>query len=168
MNKLLLITAGIVLLAQKFQNRLRVFNPIRGKDVHGSGHFGASRGNRPHLGIDIITQDGAGIYAPFEMYVDRKSNPYFDDTHLTGIKFTTALDNITYDGRMWYFSPDSNIVGRFVDKGEFIGIAQDLVKKYDGITNHIHFQLRTRDSVPQEIEQIDYNGWTYINPSYYV
>lgn len=145
-----------------------MFNPLRGADAWGNGYFGASRGNRPHLGADYVIEEGETVFAPFEMFIDRVSRPYIDDKNLTGIKFTSTINDITYDGRMWYFVPNTSNIGVFVSKGQALGIGQNLKDRYDSITNHVHLQLRTREDVPSSIEQIKYNGWTYVNPEYFV
>ena len=142
-----------------------MFNPIRGTDAWGSGHFGASRGSRPHLGIDIITVPNEPIYAPVDMYIERVSYPYIDSTSLKGIAFNTQVNGVNYDGRLWYFVPDASLIGRDVNKGQFIGYAQGLQERYSAITDHVHLQLRTKSSVDNSMDSIEYNGWTYINPS---
>lgn len=134
---------------------------LRQNDDFGSGGFGASRGGRPHLGADYIVSEGETIYAPFDMEVKRVSYPYEGDLSLKGIALYTKVDGVHYDGRIFYFTPDANIIGRTITKGTRIGVAQTLQKKYPGITDHIHVQLRTTKEVP---DSINYNGWYYINP----
>jgi len=46
---------------------------IRGTDKHGSGWFGASRGNRIHTGADFICVPGQDISAPFDGKMGRSS-----------------------------------------------------------------------------------------------
>ncbi|WP_291866676.1 hypothetical protein, partial [Maribacter sp.] len=61
------IGLGVLFLITKTKS---VFSPliynqkIRGNDVHGSGAYGASRGDKIHNGEDIIAQPGQAIKAP--------------------------------------------------------------------------------------------------------
>jgi hypothetical protein len=165
MKKRVLLTILILWSALELQSKRRMFNPIRNSDVWGSGSFGASRGNRPHLGIDITTIEGEPIYAPFPMEVTRVSYPYSDTTGLTGVAFRTEIGGVDYDGRWWYFVPDSAIIGNSVNKGQFLGVAQSLQSRYPNITDHTHLQLRTTTELPGAIEL---NGWYYVNPSQFI
>lgn len=165
MKKLVLLTILILLITSKKLNVKSMFNPIRGNDDFGSGHFGASRGNRPHLGIDYVTTEGEPIYAPFDMEVTRVSLPYFDTSDYKGIAFSTQIAGVNYDGRWWYFVPNSDIIGHSVSKGQLLGYAQSLQGRYQGITDHTHLQLRSTTELQ---DSIYYNGWYYVNPEYVI
>jgi hypothetical protein len=138
---------------------------IRGQDQWGSGAFGASRGNRPHLGVDIVVDSNSQVYAPLDMEITRISRPYASGS-FSGVAFTHTARDIDFGGRLWYFTPRPGIVGSFVRKGELIGVAQDLNDKYPGITNHLHLQLES--FLADDSEQIVYNGKRYVNPINYL
>lgn len=144
-----------------------MFNPIRQSDDWGAGFFGASRGSRPHLGVDYVVSEGEVVYSPTDMKITRISYPYAtlkegQSDRLTGIAFSSKIAGVNYDGRIWYFVPDSALIGTDVVKGQRIGLAQSLEDRYDErMTNHIHVQYRT--TTPIE-EAIYYNGWYYVSP----
>lgn len=146
-----------------------MFNPIRQNDDFGAGYFGASRGSRPHLGVDYIVNEGEVVYAPCNMDTFNVSYPYAFDVSdsyvLKGARFSTKINGVNFDGRLWYFTPDSNLFGTDVKQGQRIGVAQTLNHRYEGITDHLHFQLRTQQSIP---DAILYNGWNYVNPDDWV
>lgn len=135
---------------------------IRGNDKWGSGAFGASRGSRPHLGVDLIVEPGAYVYAPFDMKIERISHPYSNSPYL-GIAFSYNRSGNTYDGRAWYFNPLPSVIGRNVSQGEVIGVAQDLTNRYPGITNHIHLQLQGNNL--EGMDYIVYKNKIYLDPT---
>lgn len=136
---------------------------LRKNDKWGSGVFGASRGERPHLGVDIAIRPNAPVFAPVDMEIYDISYPYTDTRALTGYKFTYHDGANSFDGRMWYVNFDSALLGKTIRKGEFVGYAQDLDMRYPGIDNHIHFQLRQIKGVTG-VDSIEYNGSNYANP----
>jgi murein DD-endopeptidase MepM/ murein hydrolase activator NlpD len=111
---------------------------IRGCDRHGCGHYGASRGNRAHAGVDFVTVPGQDIYSPIEGKVTRFPRPYANDANYTGIE----IDNGTYKLQLFYMT-GSIPVGTAVKVGQKIGTAQNIAAKYSaGMTNHIHMQVQ--------------------------
>jgi murein DD-endopeptidase MepM/ murein hydrolase activator NlpD len=146
-----------------------MFNPIRQNDAWGDGYFGASRGNRPHLGVDYVVNEGEVVYAPCDMDSFNVSYPYSFDANdnyiLTGARFNTKINGVNFDGRMWYFTPYSHLFGRDISKGTPIGVAQTLQHRYAGITDHLHFQLRTETETS---DSINYKGWYYVDPDNWV
>ena len=73
----------IILLRKQSETDLE----IRTHDVWGGGQWLASRGNRPHLGVDIVIDPGEEVRAPFDMEIVRRAFPYSSDLSYTGIKF---------------------------------------------------------------------------------
>lgn len=136
-----------------------MYLPRRLSDIFGDGHLGASRGNRPHLGVDFVTVPGTPIYAPFDFKSDGISFPYVGNLVLTGYKGKSVEG---YHIRLWYITPlPSLLVGSVdVSKGDLIGYAQSLQDKYPGITNHIHVQVWSNTYVPNSFE---YQGKYYID-----
>jgi len=162
----IIILLSVILLAKVLLHRKGSRSYIvRGVDDWGSGGFGASRGNRPHLGLDLVVLPGEPVYAPIDMQITRISNPYTNSVY-TGIAFRSATDSTIFDGRLWYFTPEPGLVGSSVRKGEVIGMAQDLGLKYPGITNHVHFQLAS--SLPDSSDAILYKSFYYNNPINYI
>ena len=136
---------------------------VRKNDKWGSGVFGASRGERPHLGVDLSVRPNAPVFAPIDMEVYSTSMPYSNDSTYSGYKFTYHDGSNSYDGRLWYVNPDTSLLGKTIRKGEFLGYAQDLTLKYPGMNNHAHFQLRQTEGTPP-LDSIEYKGDYYANP----
>ena len=136
---------------------------IRKSDLWGSGSFGAPRGNRPHLGIDLIYSPDEKVRAPFKFKVDRVSYPYASPD-FSGLAFTATSGDTVYDGRLWYFEPDINLIGKTVRKGQVIGTAQQINSKYSGMINHLHLQLVKINEQATE-KDIIYNNKVFTNPS---
>ena len=115
-------------------------NKIRTQDVHGSGAFGAPRGNRQHEGEDYITYPGETIFAPISGTVTRYPFPYASDLNFRGIE----IKNAEYDVKIFYLSPTAKI-NSVVQAGQTIGIAQNIAGKYSpGMQNHIHIEVRNK------------------------
>jgi hypothetical protein len=159
MKKLLylLMAGALLVLARSDKRRM-----LRGNDKWGSGFFGASRGNRPHLGVDVKTTPGERIYAPADMWIERTSNPYSTGSY-SGLKFRMSSNSRTFVGRVFYVLPNSEVVGLEVKQGQFIGTAQDISKKYPGMINHAHWQLKQTEGIITP-NGITYNGDEYVNP----
>jgi murein DD-endopeptidase MepM/ murein hydrolase activator NlpD len=114
---------------------------IRKADAFGAGHFGAARGSRLHAGVDYSVEAGQDVYSPIAGKITRKSYPYVSDLRFEGvvIKGEGALSHV--EVKLWYLKPIPSKIGERVQKGEKIGVAQDLEIKYKGINNHIHMNL---------------------------
>lgn len=110
---------------------------IRGKDKGGSGAFGASRSNKKgiHEGIDLLVDEGEPIYSPFDMTMIRKATPYSSDSRYSGGLYSNGI----YQIKIFYMNP---IEKHTFKKGEVIGYAQNIKKKYPSVTNHIHLEMR--------------------------
>ena len=107
-------------------------------DSEGSGEYGAKRGDRIHNGIDYECEPGQEIVAPFDMEIVRESRPKAGSP-LSGIVWKYGRSR----GKMFYFSPDPNLIGSEVKEGQVIGIAQSVSQDYDllDMIDHIHFQI---------------------------
>jgi len=108
-------------------------------DPEGSGHLGASRGNRRHAGEDWLCVEGQDIVAPFTMIITRKAYPN-SDLVMKGIAWIAGRTS----GRMFYFIPTPILIGRKVTEGQVIGIAQSVSEYYNlpKMKDHIHFEVR--------------------------
>ncbi|MEW5925887.1 MAG: peptidoglycan DD-metalloendopeptidase family protein [Gemmatimonadota bacterium] len=115
--------------------------PVRGTDNHGSGKFGASRdgGKRSHNGLDFVALPGEKVLSPIEGLVVREARPYKTDPKYVGVVIDGTGDWKGYEVKMFYVKGIK--LGR-VRAGEVVGTAQDLGKKYPGITNHVHVEVR--------------------------
>jgi murein DD-endopeptidase MepM/ murein hydrolase activator NlpD len=120
---------------------------MRGQDSQGFGYFGASRsgGARKHEGIDFVCTPGEAVYSPVTGTLQRYSDPYGDGRF--GGVFIVG-DQLSV--KMFYLSPLVP-VGAKVRRGQQIGTAQQISKKYPGITEHIHLEA--------------YNGNVLVDPT---
>lgn len=109
-------------------------------DGHGCGHFGASRGSRKHVGVDLACPPRTLVYSPVAGTVTKINHMYADDPSYLYVQVT---DN-GYDFRIYYINPLVK-VGQKVCKRSIIGEAQDLRPRYAGITPHLHFEIKNSD-----------------------
>jgi len=119
-------------------------NSLRIMDHFGSGLYNAPRGNVKHNGVDFLCDPGQIILAPVDGVVLRIAYPYAKK-HYTGV----FLENESLSLKMFYFTPDKQIIGKKVSRGQRIGIAQDISKLYNTATKkmlpHIHLQIESID-----------------------
>ncbi|ROL51839.1 Leukocyte cell-derived chemotaxin-2 [Anabarilius grahami] len=135
----LYILLSFLLLAVKFGTLCRgnPSNRKRGCDTkYGCGNYGASRGNRKHMGLDIVCADGDTVVAPFDVKLNGKAAPY--------IKNNAINDGINLSGeglcfKLFYVKPDS-YTGT-LKKGQKIGSLLPMQSVYPGITSHVHVQM---------------------------
>jgi hypothetical protein len=111
----------------------------RVSDEHGSGQFGASRGKRSHDGLDILAPPKEMIFSPVEGKIIREAWPYKNDASLRSIVIEGRGAWIGYEFKIFYAE---GIVCGGVVAGQHIGYAQDLTLKYEGISNHVHLEVR--------------------------
>ena len=126
---------------------------IRDCDVKGCGHYGSSRSHGIHKGIDIIKYEGEQIKAPFDCIVVRHGQVYKDSTHYKLVVIRGLGKWSNYTMKIMYIrslvSPNTQL-----KKGDVLGQAQDISKRYKGITKHIHVEL--------------FKNNTLINPKSYI
>lgn len=118
------------------------FEP-RGHDLHGSGHFGAPRGNRTHKGQDYQIQPGQPFLAPFDCILVRFGFVYAHDLKYRLLEVHSIDEDFPgYKAKLMYLEPaqDDYLNRQFV-KFEPIGITQNIAEKYPGITPHVHLEL---------------------------
>lgn len=114
-------------------------NPTRRHDSWGSGQYRALRGGRLHDGLDIIARPGERIKSPIDGVIYKDVQAYKDDPSFRGVRIRGEGQWKGYDVKILY------VQGSFsgaVRAGEEIGMAQDLSKRYPGIKNHIHLEVR--------------------------
>nr|CAR94535.1 leukocyte cell-derived chemotaxin 2 [Plecoglossus altivelis] len=113
-------------------------NRKRTSDKWGQGSYGASRGDRDHLGLDVVCQDGAVVYAPFDVKLNGKVVVYTDP------KKAAINNGINLSGeglcfKLFYVKPDK--YSGEVKKGDRLGTMLPMQSVYPGITSHIHVQM---------------------------
>ena len=116
--------------------------PDREPDDYGSGHFGASRGNRKHNGIDFACVPGTEILAPEDGEVTRLGFPYSDDLSYRYVQIT---DETGKHHRVFYVEPEVE-VGFYCVRGiTIIGRAQNISARYTErgkMNNHVHYEIK--------------------------
>ena len=123
----------------------------RGVDGQGSGEFDASRGNRKHKGVDIISNAGDVIVSPIDGYVSKVGYRIYSTkcSYLVGVDITGTGDYEGYKIRLFYVKSDVT-EGVDVDKGDPIGKQQSLnnncyPQKYSNgnytMKNHVHVEV---------------------------
>lgn len=112
---------------------------LRGCDVHGCGHFDAPRGDHTHRGCDIAAPANARVYPQQEGTVTKLGYAYSTPgkTHLRYVQITDITGNAH---RYFYVAPKVEI-GDTVQLDTCVGIVQDLTKIYEGIINHVHYEI---------------------------
>lgn len=109
----------------------------RGTDSWGSGEYGASRGKRKHKGVDYVCEVGAEVYPVNTGVVTKLGYPYGDDLSYRYVQVTA--NGMHY--RYFYVEP-TVLLGAHVHPNMVIGTAQNLDKRYAGITPHIHLEVK--------------------------
>ena len=117
-----------------------IFPPIRKRDNHGSGEFGAPRGSRKHRGIDLACYPGSVILSDFDGYISKIGYPYPPNGNKGGYRYVEVTTEEGERVRYFYVKPlvQKNSV---VFEGNIIGVSQDITKFYPGMTHHIHVEI---------------------------
>lgn len=114
---------------------------IRGCDKWGCGHFGASRGNRKHNGVDIIWTAGKPFHALTQGVVTKLGYAYADDLSFRYVELT---DRVGARWRYFYVKPSVEL-GEEINAYEDIGVVQTLQNRYPEIVDHVHFEIIRAD-----------------------
>ncbi len=115
---------------------------IRGKDCHGFGHYGASRGRRKHKGIDVVANVGDKVLACSHGVISKIGYPYPpQDPNKGFLRYVEVTTDKGHKER--YFYCDTHLsVGDAVHEGQHLATCQDLCCVYGGITPHLHFEVK--------------------------
>ena len=106
-------------------------------DPMGDGHFGMSRGAKKHNGVDFIATPGQAVFSPIDGKVVRKILAYENDSYY-GIEIEGKRATVS----LLYLQPLRGIVGSTIKKGEIVGTAQDISKRYNkSMIPHIHMRI---------------------------
>ncbi len=119
--------------------------PVRGQDCQGSGGFGAPRGKRKHMGVDIACYKYSQVMSVCAGTVTKIGFPYHPNDPQRGhLRYVQVTDNGNLDHRYFYISP-TVVVGQEISKGDVLGVTQGLTEIYKGITDHFHYELKDGD-----------------------
>jgi hypothetical protein len=102
--------------------------------------------------VDFVAHPGEEILSPIDGQIVRIAHPYSDDPTYEGllIKGTGAWAGV--DVKVFYVEGERSGP---VKAGDRIGRAQSLARRYPGITNHVHLEIkeRGRELSPDEAYQ---------------
>ena len=149
------VTTASDVVEEYLDNRFLKDYVLRGSDSKGSGHYGAPRGDRTHYGLDLKMEADVVVNAPFDLEITRPDGQVYEDTtNLNYVEFK-GVDELHKDLRVRFMFVDSDMynVGDLLNKGDAIGIMQDITERYEGIINHIHcevYSLSTGDRLNPE------------------
>lgn len=116
--------------------------PIRGQDAHGSGEYGAPRGDHTHKGVDLSCCKGSKIHPCRAGEVTKIGYPYNPNDAKKGyLRYVQVTDADGFEHRYFYIKPMVK-VGDHVDSIDIIGESQGLIEIYPGITDHIHYEVK--------------------------
>ena len=147
---------------REYKGEAPLYKPLaniveRGIDSQGSGAFGAPRGERIHLGVDLVATPGEIVFAPISGFVVADKPAYNNGSkpHLRKITINGQGAYSTYKADLLYAKVDKSLFkGQTVQAGEPVGIMQDMASSYNpGMTNHLHFSLK-QDNVPINTEEL--------------
>ncbi|MCK5041485.1 MAG: M23 family metallopeptidase, partial [Sphingomonadales bacterium] len=114
-------------------------------DNYGFGHFGAPRtsnssNRKTHNGTDYLAEADQEVRACISGKVSKIGYPYASDLQYRYVEIT---NDDGYSVRHFYVFPASDIdVGTKVKQGQAIGQCQNLAKKYRGMKNHVHVEIK--------------------------
>lgn len=134
---------------------IKILAVERGSDKHGSGAFGASRGDRIHKGIDYACYPGSRCLSVTCGKVTKIGYPYSQEDPKIGwpkwkvkkhnlkkaMRYVQITDSKDYHLRYMYLDP-TVILGQEVKVDDILGITQDLITVYPGMTGHVHFDVK--------------------------
>jgi len=110
-------------------------------DRQGLGHYRAPRGGRWHDGCDFLCEPGQAVAAPISGKVARLARPYASGSY-EGLEIEGRRMAVT----LFYVKPKPGVMGRFVEKGEAVGTAQDIAARYGGgMLPHVHLRITSAD-----------------------
>jgi RHS repeat-associated protein len=113
---------------------------VRGQDVWGSGHYGASRdsGTRSHAGVDYIGNVGGAVVAPYSGSMEVLNE---NEVRITTLPDATSTQ---ISCRLLHIVPNDAVGSiRQVTEADTIGRVEDITGQYPGITTHVHLEIYT-------------------------
>ena len=139
---------------------IKISPPIRGQDSQGSGAFGAPRGSRTHIGIDLACMKGSKVLSVCDGKVTKIGYPYSQGEpkdewpkwernkflKKKALRYVQVTDSNGYDVRYFYIEPSVK-VGDEVLSGWTLGAVQGLANIYEGILEHFHFEVKKNGEI---------------------
>lgn len=125
---------------------------MRGSDSQGKGYFGASRGHRIHYGVDFVAKPGEPVRAFMDGAVTKVGFPYADKPSFRYVE----VSRVNGDALRYFYVSPTVAVGDKITAGEMLGTCQEL--PYDGITQHYHFEVKTRGEFADPIKYLSDNA----------
>lgn len=146
-----------------------LFNPTGGvirKDPAGDGHFGALRGERKHVGLDL-TIPSNNVWSPITGRITRKAYPYANALEWEGCYIVGTGRDSTFNCKLFYCVVDSDLLGTIVSRGQRIATPQKISEKYpgQGMIDHVHLEVEVN---PYRVilQDMMWNGrMIYFNPA---
>ncbi|XP_056143098.1 leukocyte cell-derived chemotaxin-2-like [Lampris incognitus] len=114
-------------------------NRVRGEDSFGHGHFHSHGHGHQHTGVDIECNDGATVFAPFDVTIQRRVDVEGVDPRMVGISSGIELTGQGLCFRMLFLQPVQTT--GTVKKGKKLGTMSRMQTVHPGITSHIHFEM---------------------------
>jgi len=93
-----------------------------------------------HNGVDFIAIPGQIVIMPISGLIAREARPY-SHSNYSGV----LIRNNHIEVMMFYLELLPSIIGKWLEERDPVGTAQDISKKYPGITNHIHLSIKQID-----------------------
>jgi len=128
---------------------------VRESDLHGSGWYQAPRGHRKHKGTDLVCVGGTIIRSCSDGVVTRSAGIVYSDPTKSDWRYIEITDPDGFKCRYFYVKSIGVEMGLRIKRGDVVGVAQGIETLYDGITPHIHVEVKN----PQG---------KYINPDQYL
>lgn len=129
----------------KFFGKLLPTHTLRVDSVGNGGYDpvaqGGTRPTKKHNGVDLVVVPGAVVYSPINGKIVRVAYPYKSEPHWQGVLLEGTQEHKGISFKIFYIVPDADLIGKEVSKGDRIGIAQEISRKYRGAKDHIHVEL---------------------------
>ena len=129
---------------------IKITPPQRTTDKHGSGAWGAPRSYGKHNGVDLACLPETIVHSATVGMITKLGYMYADDLSYRYVELITPLE---YKIRYGYVEPCVGL-GDHISVDQPIGAAQDIGRRYEGITPHIHLTVKSPSG-------------SYINPATY-
>lgn len=129
-----------------------ILPPIRASDAQGKGYYGASRGDRLHMGVDFAATPGDAVHAFLSGTVSKIGFPYADKPKFRYVEVRRSNSDLV---RYFYVEP-TVAVGDLIKSGDMLGTCQEL--PYEGITQHFHCEVKVRGEYVEPIKYLSDNA----------
>jgi len=115
-----------------------------------------------HAGVDLVAAPGGQVVAPVDGVVTRIGRVYegVPDYHFVEIAPQDGLRT-----RVYYIHPTVKAGQKVAGGLTPIGTAEDLQRRYPGITDHVHLEIRNPAVIANPSAPIKYGRYEAINPT---